>query len=48
VLHPINKLLAPHYRDTMNINADGIIENIFAFKVCCGNVFGGVQELGFP
>ncbi|KAK2371232.1 seed linoleate 9S-lipoxygenase [Trifolium repens] len=38
VLHPINKLLAPHYRDTMNINAlareslinaDGIIEKTF-------------------
>ncbi|XP_061365129.1 seed linoleate 9S-lipoxygenase-2-like [Gastrolobium bilobum] len=38
VLHPINKLLYPHYRDTMNINAlarssliqaDGIIEKSF-------------------
>ena len=38
VVHPINKLLSPHYRDTMNINslarkalinADGIIEQTF-------------------
>lgn len=38
VVHPINKLLAPHYRDTMNINAlardslinaNGIIERSF-------------------
>jgi len=38
VLHPVHKLLFPHYRDTMNINAlarrslinaDGIIENSF-------------------
>ena len=38
VLHPIHKLLLPHYRDTMNINAlarkslinaDGIIEKTF-------------------
>ncbi|XP_042413287.1 probable linoleate 9S-lipoxygenase 5 isoform X1 [Zingiber officinale] len=36
VLHPINKLLAPHYRDTMNINA-------FARQILINA--GGILEL---
>jgi len=44
VLHPIHKLLVPHYRGTMSINArsrnilinaEGIVESTFLFEKYC-------------
>ncbi|URE40116.1 hypothetical protein MUK42_37217 [Musa troglodytarum] len=52
VVHPINKLLTPHYRDTMNIDAlarqslisaDGILEKTYV-QVRLGVLLLGLQE----